>query len=262
MNRSQGDLNIDKTKRYLKRINYQGPLDLTARTLCELQLAHLYAVPFENLSIHWEEPITLDDNALFDKIVVRRRGGFCYELNGLFAWLLRSLGFEVSMLSAGVANGEGGYSPYFDHMALMVKLEEPWLVDVGFGDTFREPLRLNSKTNQMQNGGAYRIDSDGDIFFLMEQKIGQKWKAGYRFKLQAFEYADYADRCHYHQTSPESHFKQRRICSQAIGTGRLTLSETQFIITSSDGHRQEQPIVNEETYAGILSAHFGISIKQ
>jgi arylamine N-acetyltransferase len=92
-----------------------------------LQVAHLLAVPFENLSIHSKQPIVLEDNALFTKIVEHRRGGFCYEANGLFAALLRALGFEVTMLSAGVANASGGFGPDFDHMALMVTLDKRWL---------------------------------------------------------------------------------------------------------------------------------------
>jgi len=95
-------------------------------------------VPFENLDIHLKRPIVLEDNALFDKIVTRKRGGFCYELNGLFAALLRALGFDVVMLSAGVANPEREFGPDFDHMALLVTLEQSWLADVGFGDSFVE----------------------------------------------------------------------------------------------------------------------------
>jgi N-hydroxyarylamine O-acetyltransferase len=106
---------------YLKRINYSGSLEPTADTLRALQVAHLKTVPFENLSIHANEPIVLEDNALFDKIVRRRRGGYCYEANGLFAALLRALGFEVAMLAAGVAEKEGGFGPQFDddHLILM-----------------------------------------------------------------------------------------------------------------------------------------------
>ena len=98
---------------YLQRINYDGPLTPSAETLRQLHLAHLLSVPFENLSIHWHEPIVLDDDALFEKIVRRRRGGFCYELNGLFAGLLRTLGFQVTMLSAEVANDEGEFGAAF-----------------------------------------------------------------------------------------------------------------------------------------------------
>src|SRR2546427_8621834 len=125
------------TKAYLERINYplnyRRSLAPDAETLRALQVAHLLAVPFENLSIHAGQPIILEDDALFTKIVENGRGGFCYEANGLFAALLRALGFNVAMLSAEVANAEGEFGPNFDHMALMVMLEQRWLVDVGFG---------------------------------------------------------------------------------------------------------------------------------
>src|SRR5262249_19643128 len=133
-------MNVDA---YLKRINYAGAREPAAETLRTLQLAHLRTVPFENLSIHAGEPIVLEEAALFGKIVERRRGGFCYEANGLFAALLRALGFQVAMLSAGVANAKGEFGPDFDHMTLMVTLAERWLVDVGFGESFMEPLLLD-----------------------------------------------------------------------------------------------------------------------
>src|ERR1044071_1207906 len=148
-------MNIDA---YLERINYTGSLEPTPETLRALQVAHLFAVPFENLSIHAGEPIVLDEDALFGKIVENRRGGFCYEANGLFAGLLRALGFDVGMLSAGVARREGGFGPDFDHMALMVTLAERWLVDVGFGDSFLEPLLLDSRDEQVQGTRAFHID--------------------------------------------------------------------------------------------------------
>src|SRR2546426_8959332 len=127
---------------YLERINYHGSLSPTAETLRELQVAHLLSVPFENLSILAGQAIVLEDEALFTKIVANRRGGFCYEANGLFAALLRALGFDVAMLSAEVANAAGEFGPDFDHMTLMVTLAQRWLVDVGFGDSFLEPLLL------------------------------------------------------------------------------------------------------------------------
>ena len=161
------------TKAYLERINYHGALTPTAETLRELQVAHLLAVPFENLSIHSGEPIVLEDQALFEKIVERRRGGFCYELNGLFAALLRSLGFKVEMLSAGVANSEGEFGPDFDHMALLVTLEKRWLADVGFGDSFREPLLLDEREIQIQGERAYRIVPDGAYLILSQRESGR-----------------------------------------------------------------------------------------
>src|SRR5689334_21580804 len=107
---------------YLHRIGYHGGLEPTAANLRDLHRAHRVAVPFENLDIHVGRPIVLDQDALFDKIVTRRRGGFCYELNGLFAVLLRALGFDVALLSAGVARADGGFGPEFDHLTLLVRV--------------------------------------------------------------------------------------------------------------------------------------------
>jgi N-hydroxyarylamine O-acetyltransferase len=246
------------TKAYLERINYHGSLDHTAETLRELQVAHLLAVPFENLSIHAKEPIVLEDKALFTKIVERKRGGFCYEANGLFAALLRELGFDVVMLSAGVANAEGGFGPDFDHMALMVTLEQRWLADVGFGDSFLEPLLLDERSEQVQGSRAYRIVPDGAHLVLMQRDDGEEWEAQYRFTLQPHEYADYAGMCRYHQTSPQSHFTRARLCSRATREGRITLSEMRLITTSHEGGRQERTLTSREEYADTLREHFGI----
>jgi N-hydroxyarylamine O-acetyltransferase len=251
---------------YLERINYHGPLDPTAETLRELHAAHLLTVPFENLSIHSRQPIVLDDNALFEKIVKGRRGGFCYEANGLFAALLRALGFDVTMLSAEVANAEGVFGPDFDHMALMVAIGERWLADVGFGDSFLEPLLIDKRDEQRQGERDYRIDSDGMRLILMRlddatartaDGADGEWKAQYRFSLRPYEYSDYEEMCRYHQTSPQSHFTRGRICSRATTDGRVTLSEMRLIITRN-GERQERVLTNEEEYAAMLREHFGV----
>ena len=173
-------------KAYLERINYHGSLAPGAGTLRELQVAHLLAVPFENLSIHARQPIVLEDEGLFTKIVENRRGGFCYEANGLFAALLRALGFDVAMLSAEVANPEGEFGPKFDHMALMVSLDQRWLVDVGFGDSFREPLLLDERGEQVQGKRAYRVLSDGAHLVLQQRDERGEWKVQYRFTLQTY----------------------------------------------------------------------------
>jgi N-hydroxyarylamine O-acetyltransferase len=248
-------------KAYLERINYSGPLAPTAETLRGLHVAHLLAVPFENLSIHAGEPIVLEDEALFAKIVGRRRGGFCYEANGLFAALLRTLGFEVSMLSAEVANAEGGFSSPFDHMTLLVKLEQRWLADVGFGDSFVEPLPLDESGERVQGRHAYRITHDGDYLVLARRNEGGgEWKAQYRFTLRPHCYADFAERCRYHQTSPDSHFTKSRVCSRATLEGRLTLSGMRFIETAADGGRHERVLADEEEYAAVLREHFRINM--
>jgi N-hydroxyarylamine O-acetyltransferase len=244
---------------YLERINYRGPTPASAEALRALHVAHLLAVPFENLSIHAGEPVVLENEALFEKIVGRRRGGFCYEANGLFAALLRALGFDVRMLSAEVARADGGFSPRFDHMALMVSLEERWLADVGFGDSFREPLLIDERGEQEEPGGrAFRIDEQGGHLILMRRGEGGDWTAQYRFTLRPYEYSDYAEMCRYHQTSPLSHFTRSRVCSLATPEGRITLSGMRLIETSERGGRRERELTTEGEYAAALREHFGI----
>lgn len=246
---------------YLKRINYTGSLARTPETLRALQIAQLQSVPFENLSIHSHEPIVLDQDALFTKIVDDRRGGFCYECNGLFAGLLRAIGFDVAMLAAGVATPDGEFGPNFDHMTLMVTLSERWLLDVGFGDSFLEPLLLDSRVDQVQGARSFRIDANEGHLSLSRRNDGGDWQPQYRFTLQPYEFADYEDMCRFHQTSPESHFTKGVICSRATEEGRITLSGMRFITTSPQQHREERTLATRDEFDLVLRDQFGIVMK-
>jgi N-hydroxyarylamine O-acetyltransferase len=243
---------------YLKRIDYAGSLEPTADVLQELHHAHILAVPFENLDIHLGRPIVLNEAHLFEKIVNHRRGGFCYELNGLFAALLRALGFEVDLLSARVYDN-GRYGPEFDHLILRVHLEEVWLADVGFGDSFREPLQLYETGNQVQAGVPYRIEHQPPGWKLSSMDGFGDWRRSYRFSLKSRALSEFREMCRYHQTSPDSSFTQKRLCTRATPEGRITLSEMRLIITKG-GQRREQTLVNEEEYLSALDHHFGIRL--
>ena len=165
------------------------------------------------------------------------------------------------MLSAGVMKPEGKFGPEFDHMALLVTLGERWLADVGFGDSFREPLLLDERAEQVELERAYRIDpADDDHLILMRRDKGGEWGAQYRFNLEPHVYADYAGMCLYHQTSPESHFTQWRVCSLATKEGLVTLSQMRRIITRG-GERQEHELADEKEYAQALQEHFGIVLR-
>jgi N-hydroxyarylamine O-acetyltransferase len=214
-------------------------------------------VPFENLDIHLNRPIVLTDQSLYQKIVERRRGGFCYELNGLFAWLLTEIGFKVTKLTAGVANEQGEFGPYFDHMALRVELDRPWLVDVGFGDSFLEPLLLDESTAQSDPTGMYRVERYSDHLLLMRRQGDGNWRAEYRFTLDGYQYEDYFEMCRYHQTSPESPFTRGRVCSRATPEGRVTLRDMR-LITTVRGEKREQLLANDEEYAISLRELFGV----
>ncbi|MCI0696215.1 arylamine N-acetyltransferase [candidate division KSB1 bacterium] len=243
---------------YLQRIDYHRDRTPNAETLRNLHHAHMLAVPFENLDIHQGRPILLAENLFYEKIVLRRRGGFCYEANGLFAALLHELGFNVTLLSARVMD-DGSPGPEFDHLTLLMQLEERWLADVGFGDSFREPLRLDDPSAQLQNHGAYRLTRDDEQWTLLARSSDNEWKPQYVFTLRPHQLADFAGRCHYHQTSPESHFTRKRVCSLATPAGRVTLSDMRLIITKS-GERQERMLASKEEYANALREYFGVKL--
>lgn len=247
-------------KSYLRRIDVGGPVAADARNLGRLHRRHLQGVPFENLSIHLGEPVDLGEAALYDKIVRRRRGGFCYELNGLFAALLLRLGYPVTLLSAGVARAGGGFGPEFDHLLLLVELDRRWLVDVGFGENFRTPLDLDADGPQIQGQRAYRILRKGQHHVLQERDAADRWNHAYRFTLMPRKLSDFEDMCRHHQTSPDSHFTHNRVCSLATGSGRKTLSGLRLIETGRNGRRRERAVADEKEYRRVLHELFGIRL--
>ncbi|HZQ25864.1 MAG TPA: arylamine N-acetyltransferase [Terriglobales bacterium] len=242
---------------YLNRIAYAGPITPDANTLRQLHLTHLMAVPFENLDIHNHRSIIVGEDAFFRKIVEQNRGGFCYELNGAFAALLRALGFKVILLSARVPRADGSPGIEFDHLTLRVDLEEPWLADVGFGDSFLEPLRLQVGNEQPQRRGVFRIVESADGLLLQRREGDEPWKAEYNFTLTPRQLQDFAGGCHYHQTSPDSPFTRKRICSIASPDGRVTLSDMKLIVTKN-GRKEERIVETEEEWRALLKEHFNV----
>ncbi len=246
---------------YLRRIHYEGPRQPTPEVLRNLHRAHMLAVPFENLDIPARRPIILDTACLLHKVVDRHRGGFCYELNGALAWLLRSFGFEVSMLSARVARKDGSSSPEFDHMTLEVRdaAGDSWLADVGFGDCFLEPLSLTRPTESEQQRRTYRLLADEDTLLLQRKSLEKDWTPQYQFTRTPHQLEEFAPMCHFHRTSPESSFTQRRLCSLATPNGRITL-EGMRLITTQNGRKTETEVVNEEEYRQLLREKFCVDL--
>jgi N-hydroxyarylamine O-acetyltransferase len=245
------------TAAYLERIGYSGDTTPSSETLRNLHRAHLFAVPFENLDISLGRAIVTEENPILRKIVEQRRGGFCYELNGAFAALLRALGFHVTLLSARVARANGGEGPEFDHLALRVDLETPWLADVGFGDSYVEPLRLEGETEQIDPAGTFRLFEDDNRWHVHKKEADGSWKAQYSFSLQPRILEEFAGMCQFHQTSPQSSFTQSRICSRATPEGRITLSEMKLIVTRG-GKREERLLSSQAERIHALQEHFGV----
>ncbi len=241
---------------YLRRIDYQGSREPTAETLHLLHRAHLLAIPFENLDLARHREIVIEEERFYEKIVVHGRGGFCYEVNGLFAWLLRQLGFPVVLLSARVADAEGRGNDEFDHLTLQVKASGTWLADVGFGDCFIDPLALVDGFEQFQNGATYRLTRSGERW-LLERRSESDWNLLYDFSLTPRQLSDFTARCGYHQNSPHSHFLGRDICSRVTPGGRITLAGMK-LIESDHGRRSERVLTSDQEYQTVLREQFGV----
>ncbi|MCO1581904.1 arylamine N-acetyltransferase [Crossiella sp. SN42] len=252
---------MDTTTRhaYLARIGAPHPAAPTAAALADLQRRHLHTVPFENLGVHLPGTLTLDPAALAEKIITRRRGGFCFELNGLFAELLRGVGFQVTLAGARVFHN-AGVGPPQDHLALLVTDEEGvvWLSDVGFGRFALSPLRWTAREPQQDATGTFRLvdTPDGEV------EVWHGETGAYRVDPRPLALSDFEPMCWWHQSSPKSHFTRNVTCSLPLGDGadRITLSG-HTLIRSVGGRRTEQRIEP----SALLAAYrewFGIELDQ
>ncbi|PIB37624.1 hypothetical protein BFP72_18300 [Reichenbachiella sp. 5M10] len=244
---------------YLARIRSPRNQSLSINYLRQLHLNHLLNIPFENLDIGMRQEILLDPKRLFDKIVLRRRGGFCYELNGLFYQLLQSLGFDVQMIAARVYDKTGSLGPALDHMALLVHLNHnAYLCDVGFGDSFSSPKIMYPGEIQMDLNRYFRIDKDADGHYTLSMSEDSVlFETKYLFSKKEYQLVEFIDMCQYHQSSPKSHFTKGNVITQALPTGRVTLSDTK-LVRHHLGERSEQNILNSDEFCVLLNQHFGI----
>jgi N-hydroxyarylamine O-acetyltransferase len=226
---------------YLARIGHTGPVAPDRATLFALHRAHMRTVPFENLDIHLGRTLGLDLEATFAKVVGRRRGGWCYELNGLFAWLLSELGFAVELHGAQVLLSDQPSESELIHLTLRVDCEgTAWLCDVGFGDSPLEPTPLDS---------------------LDHGVLHHNGRTAYRYGTQVREYGEFQQMCTYLQTSPDSFFVRERICSLATPDGRITLNDLRLIETV-DRIRSERALGSEDEWQSVLRDRFGVALYQ
>jgi len=243
---------------YISRI---GIADVELRpnleTLTRLQRAQLTTVPFENLDIHWKRPIVLDIEKFYSKIVGARRGGFCYELNGLFNVLLRSIGFQTRLISARVFNGKE-FGPEFDHAAITATIDgEEYLSDVGFGAFSAEPLRFVIDVEQNDPDGVFVIRKFDDEYFEVAKQNDGLWISEYIFRDVEHDLSEFAEMCDFQQYSPASHFTKGKLCSIMTEDGRKTLTDKNFIVTTN-GEKTETPIWSDNEFYSLLELEFQI----
>ncbi len=248
---------------YLARIG-QPQKSPSIGYLKALQKAHLQSIPFENLDIHYGSKIILDYKKIFNKVVEGGRGGFCYELNGLFYHLLYHLGFDCHVISAQVKNEKTDqFGKPFDHMVIVVDLDEQlWLVDVGFGDGPISPLKLNVGEVQMDYTRYWRIDTDPDENLILKVSNDTSfYKTKYLFTTEEKQLIQFLEMCEYHQSSPDSPFTQKKLITQLTSNGRVTLTDRHLKILEL-GEVMEKDILHEDEFLSKLEHHFSITHRQ
>lgn len=247
-------MNLDN---YLRRIDYHGSRAVNADTLRAIQRAHLLAIPYENLDIHLGRTLPLDLEHIYTKLVEQRRGGWCYEMNGILAWALRELGFEVTMLGSSVGGPAQGMDGDLDHLILLVQLEQPWLVDAGFGNGLLDPLPLSAGDYQ-QDFLNFRLEQVDDKWFFHNHIYGGP---GFGFTLLPRTYAGFAPRCHELQTLPSSGFVRATVCHRYLPDGFVSLRGAMLKQYRADGVVEEE-IGSAVHYRQVLQEVFGLEIPE
>ncbi|MBU8878638.1 arylamine N-acetyltransferase [Bacillus sp. FJAT-29790] len=241
---------------YLQRFSVEQESQLDLNYLTKLQKCHLEKIPFENLDVTRKVEIILNVSRFFEKIVDRHRGGYCYELNGLFHKLLTDLGFEAHLIACTVKR-PNGWAKENTHAAIIVHLDQPFLVDVGFGDSVRQPLPLTGEERK-DVSGTYRVKKNGEAIYHLERLEGKEWKTLYRFTVSPKELIDFTEGCLYNQISPESSFTHGDIVTLATKSGRITLNG--LIVTRTEDGVKEKFELTEEEKKKYLEEHFKIVI--
>jgi N-hydroxyarylamine O-acetyltransferase len=245
---------------YLNRVGFTGSLEPNLETLIALHRAHLQTIPYENLSIHFGRTLELNLERIFERLVLEQRGGWCYEMNGLFAWALHEIGFDVRLVSTQVTRADGSLMAPGDHVALIVNLEQKWLVDVGWGNGFLDPLPL--EVGKYRQGFLeYRLESNGDAWRFHNQQYGAD---GFSFTLKPHDLEQirleqFQERCTWQQSSPESGFVRVTVCQLFTPEGINTLRGAVLTTIRSAG-KLEHTISSFEEYENVLRQDFMLEV--
>lgn len=245
---------------YLNRLRYNGPLEVSAETLHALHVAHTFTVPFENLDIHLGKRISLDVETLFNKIVTRRRGGYCFEGNGLFAYALEALGFEVRRLMARIVVGYNEVRPLTHQVLLVTAGSQRWVADVACGrHGLIAPIPLEVETVQQQYGESFRLLSEDKHRYSFQAYSDEAWHEIYTFTLESYLPVDYVPANYFTSTHPESRFVQQAFCTRANPRGRVTLVGAELKI-QEDGSLRTMTIPDLPTYYNVLKTYFDLEL--
>jgi N-hydroxyarylamine O-acetyltransferase len=246
-------MNLDQ---YLQRIKYSGSLKPNLETLVGVHRHHLLHITYENLDVHFGRTLELDPARAFEKIVLENRGGWCYEMNGLLAWALNELGFDVQLLACAV----GQTNASANHLALKVNLERPYLADAGFGNGLLEPIPLEPGV-YVQQSRAFRLEQNGTHwkFQMPSLNLGAIGNS-FDFTLEPQNIEDFQARCTYLQTSPESGFVRVVVCHRMTEQGVQSLRGA-VLQTITNGIETSRTLETQSDYDTVLRDVFDLHLE-
>ncbi|HEV7384634.1 MAG TPA: arylamine N-acetyltransferase [Phenylobacterium sp.] len=247
-------------KAYFDRIGFRGEARPDVATLRTLHRAHLQAIPYENLDVQFGRTVTIDPEAAFDKIVTRRRGGWCYEMNGLFGAALMEIGFKVTRMAGAATREVTGDSTIGNHLVLLVELDgEPWIADVGFGDGSLEPFPL--KPAAMTIGGyALRLEALDERWWRFHNHEFGGAKS-FDFMVGPADPALLAEKCHWLQSAPESGFVQNAV-AQRFRDDEILALRGRVLRRVRPGGKQERTLASADELVSVLAADFGLDLPE
>jgi N-hydroxyarylamine O-acetyltransferase len=260
---------VDLRDRYLRHLGFEdGDLGLDGGTppgppsldlLRRLHHAQLDRVPYENLEIQLGRPTTIDPNESARRIVTGR-GGYCYHLNGSFAALLLSLGFEVALVRGAPLGHAPGPPPWGAHMVLVVRIgSETWIPDVGLGDGFRDPLPLAAGP-LAQEPFAYRLEPVGGPVWRFHHDPRASI-AGFDFDVTPVPLGAFAGMHEHLSTSPESSFVQKLVVQRRYAGHAMTLRGC--VLTRADATgRSSRDVVKEQEWTELIRDEFGLRLTE
>jgi len=242
---------------YLDRVGYSGTLNLDYESIRKLMLCQIYSIPFENLDVQQGKIVSLLPNDIVDKIINKHRGGYCYEVNGLFALALQEIGVPYLFVAA---------RPMFypvkrpkTHMAIIATIEnEEYLIDLGFGSYgIREPLKLSSlNTEILQGMDTFMLEKIAENEYLLKALVNKEWANQYSFEVHHQEWIDFTPANYLNSTHPDAIFVQKPLIIMHNTNGRkVLLGNTLKVIENG---KVESFIFEKGEYEGILKKHFNL----
>ncbi len=250
---------------YCRRVGLSGDLEADEESLKRICQAQILTIPFENFNIHLGRPVLLDTAALTKKLIVNRRGGFCFELNGLLTLALQAVGFEVRPL-LGRVHLRGEHLGRTHQLCLVTLNGQHWIADVGFGGggltmpallVYNEPMHQSDQPLRFVQHAAYGTMLQ--VLFKDDQTGETFWKDIYSFDDQIVEAGDIAMGNYFASTSPDSFFTRMRVATMPLPDGRVSLTDFELKISRA-GREDVLQLPDNEAYLSALDEYFGIQL--